>query len=265
MDLFHIGGDLRRVHGVALLVAESVAVAFADGFHLICQIHLDYRLPDFVGDGGGADDVHRGIVQLDVFRVVQIILRPGAVILHHHRHILHPAVFHIYIKVALGQRLEGILRHVSGVGNGVAQIDLLPRLGDRGQVGLDRNIVLVDLDQIASGACQLQRHRGGGRGGTHQPPLVQDALALQHHRDVVVSLLGIGADVSDDVQPEAKGDDDGQQNGAKSIFHCRPSPFCGAAASASAADSSPASRPRRWQGTVHCAAACPASGAQGAA
>ena len=122
---------------------------------LICQIHLDHRLPDFVGDGGGADDVHRGIVQLNVFRVVQIILRPGAVILHHHRHILHPAVFHIYIKVALGQRLEGILRHVSGVGNGVAQIDLLPRLGDRGQVGLDRNIVLVDLDQIASGACQL--------------------------------------------------------------------------------------------------------------
>ena len=146
MNLFHIGGDLRRVHGVALFIAEGIAVALADGLRLIRQVHLDHRLPDFIGDGGGADDVHRGIVQLNVFRVVQIILRPGAVILHHHRHILHPAVFHVYVKIALGQHVKGILRHVTGIGNGVPEVDLLPRIGDGGQIGLHGNVALIDFN-----------------------------------------------------------------------------------------------------------------------
>ena len=146
-DFFHIGGDLPGIHGIALGIAEGIAVVLADGLDLFRQINLHPGVVDGIHHRGRAANGHGIVVQYRVLRVIDIILGAVASPLDLNRDLRYPSVVHVHINgagilVSLG---KGAGRYVAGEGNGITQGDVLSRLLQPGQVYLRRQFAGIQL------------------------------------------------------------------------------------------------------------------------
>ena len=190
-------------------------------------------------DGNGV------VVQHRVFRIVNVILGTVASPLDDHGHLRHPAIVHIGENRAgiLGAYRKGGSGHVAGIGNGIAQGDPLPGLGDLGKIHLGRQLAGIQLAQLTSDTGQVQRYGGIRQRRDHQVPLVQNGLALHYHRDIGKGIVLLNAHVLRHIQPQAHGNRQGQHHGIQLIFSHSPSPPlpCRRASSASGQGNCPPS------------------------
>ena len=183
---------------------------------------------DLIRHSGRAADSDVGIIQLIVLRVVNVVFRPGACPLDHHRDLKGSAVIHVHIDLFRIFLLH--CEHIAQIrrcGNGRRQSNALAGFIDVAQIQLDGDVAAVQLVQILPGAVKGHGNVLCGHVGDHQVPFAEDRFTGGHHRDVIEGIFVLHTDIAHHVQPEAKGHHNGQQDGIQFIFvHSHPpSPY----------------------------------------
>ena len=97
---------------------------------------------------------------------------------------------------------------------------------DVAQVRLDGDVAGIDLAQIRPVSGELQVHRIGGHRRHHQAVFIQHGLPFPDDGDIVIGICRPGAYRRNDIEPQAKGHGQGQQDHTDFILHglCLPFP-----------------------------------------